>query len=458
EQVKVISDLLNRVEETGNYFSSYRWDYGDMAELIGRKRDFITAAGPLVDRIEDWKDMCTDGEYVLSEAVITVYGTFSGYLEEIAELLLSGRSADARSVYYDMAAGCCEYLGKYSRSLLEEFIGESGRLYTELSITDLKLGRLQNIILVLMILSGCFLVHDLVRTIKALLVFTRAAEAIGRGDLDYPDVSVVGSGEIQNLTVVFNDMKNSMKSTVEVLEEKNRMEAELHRRETEALELESLLEREQLQQLRSQINPHFLFNTLNMVVYSAGQEGAEKTRRLLGALSNLFRYSLASNDFYAPLSREIRIVNEFYLLYHERFGDRILLKWQVDRDIDVTETLIPSFILQPLCENSFKHGLLPLEDGGTVTVSVHRDGLLLRFTVEDDGAGMDGKTLADLLERMKSRSLSGEHLGLYNVDARLRLSGNGFLSVRSEKGKGTVVEFSVVEKREAEDDDQDCDC
>ena len=458
EQVKVISDLLNRVEEEASFLSSYRWDYGDISEVVLKKKEYLAQTGPLIDEIKAGQGGFTEAEYVLSEAVITVYGTLSGYLDVITDLLLVNRSADARNVYYDSAASCCEYLANYSRSLLEEFITESGRIHTEISNTDYVLTRLQNILFVLMILSGFLLVHDLVRTINALLVFTRAAEAIGKGDLDYPDVTVMGSGEIQNLTDVFNEMKNSMKNTVEVLEEKNRMETELHKRETEALELESLLEREQLQQLRSQINPHFLFNTLNMVVYSAGQEGADKTKRLLSALSNLFRYSLASNDFQAPLSQEIRIVNEFYMLYHERFGDRIILKWQVDRDIDVTETLVPSFILQPLVENCFKHALAPLEEGGCVTISVkRRDGLIL-FRVEDNGAGMDENTLYSLRARMRSRASSGVHLGLYNVDARLRLSGNGSLSVESEKGKGTVVEFSVKEMREDWDDFQDSDC
>lgn len=458
EQMDCISDLLALIEDEGHFLASFRWDYGDISELVVRRKAFLTDSKPLVDHMIAFQDELTESEYVLSEAAVTVYGTFTGYLTQITEYLLTNNTAAAREVYYEKASGCRTYLAKYTRSLLEEFIGESGRLYTELSEEDQVITKLQNVLLVLMILSGCLLVHDLVRTINALLVFTRAAEAIGGGNLDYPDVAVVGSGEIQNLTTVFNGMKNSMKSTVQVLEEKNRMEAELHRKETEALELESLLEREQLQQLRSQINPHFLFNTLNMVVYSAGQEGAEKTKRLLGALSNLFRYSLASNDFLAPLSQEIRIVNEFYLLYHERFGDRIILKWHVDRDIDVTETLVPSFILQPLVENCFKHGLTPLEQGGCVTISVRSDGGQIMFRVEDNGAGMGADTLDYIRERMKNRSASGNHLGLYNVDARLRLSGNGSLSVRSEMGKGTVVEFTVAEKEREYDDVQDCDC
>ena len=79
------------------------------------------------------------------------------------------------------------------------------------------------------------------------------------------------------------------------------------------------------------------------------------------------------------------------------------------------------------------------------------------FRVEDNGAGMGADTLDYIRERMKNRSASGNHLGLYNVDARLRLSGNGSLSVRSEMGKGTVVEFTVAEKEREYDDVQDCD-
>ena len=93
----------------------------------------------------------------------------------------------------------------------------------------------------------------------------KAAKEIGKGNLNYPDVEVRGSEEIENLAAVFNEMKHSMQTAVSVLEDKHRMEIELKEKENEAIEFESILEREKLQKLRSQINPHFLF-LLSMIL------------------------------------------------------------------------------------------------------------------------------------------------------------------------------------------------
>ena len=98
------------------------------------------------------------------------------------------------------------------------------------------------------------------------------------------------------------------------------MERELHRQKTEALELQNRMERSRLQQLRSQIDPHFLFNTLNVILQTAGQEKAYRTQALITALSHLLRYSLMSNDEQVPLAREVRIVDEYYSIYHVRFA------------------------------------------------------------------------------------------------------------------------------------------
>lgn len=183
---------------------------------------------------------------------------------------------------------------------------------------------------------------------------------------------------------------------VRLLEEKNEMERVLPRKENEALEYQTLMEREKLQQLRSQINPHFLFNTLNVIMYTSQQEGATRTHSLIGSLSRLFRYALGSNEAQVPLSREVHIVDEFYSLYQARFGDRMRMQWHISPEVDLTETMVPSFILQPLVENAFKHGLGPKEEGGCVDVSICVQEKTRIITVTDDGVGMSEEALDNL--------------------------------------------------------------
>ena len=109
-------------------------------------------------------------------------------------------------------------------------------------------------------------------------------------------------------------------------------------------------ERSRMQQLRSQIDPHFLFNTLNVIQQTASTEKGYRTQALIMALSHLLRYSLMSNDEQVPLAREVRIVDEYYSIYHVRFGGRVRMRWCISDSLDLTETMVPSFILQPLVE------------------------------------------------------------------------------------------------------------
>ena len=244
------------------------------------------------------------------------------------------------------------------------------------------------------------------------------------------------------------------------LREKNEMEQALHQQKTQALELQNRMERSRLQQLRSQIDPHFLFNTLNVILQTAGQETAYRTQALITALSHLLRYSLMSNDEQVPLSREVRIVDEYYSIYHVRFGERVQMEWRISDSIDLTETLVPSFILQPIVENAFKHGIAPKEEGGRVRIRVNplRDKGLLYISVCDNGVGIAPEQLHELQTALESPDERWEHIGVYNVAARLRLLDQRCaLKVRSHPGRGTAVSLylPLVEPTEEEDLDDD---
>lgn len=193
-------------------------------------------------------------------------------------------------------------------------------------------------------------------------------------------------------------------------------------------------------------------------MYSAQQEKAARTQSLIGSLSRLFRYALGSNEAKVPLSREIHIVDEFYALYRARFGERMRLKWFLSPEVELTETMVPSFILQPLVENAFKHGLGPKEEGGCVEVHAEAEAGALKIRVRDDGVGMSEEALASLRRNLRNPPDTGEHIGMYNVAARLRLSGEGYgMEILSQEGQGTEVVLrlplvSLWDEEEALDD------
>lgn len=457
ENIQTISQFLGDVEGCMTALEKHRWDLGDAASLVVTIREYREASQPHLDNISSDLPEVSEAQYLLANAARTTYNTLNTTLDQIIDLLLAGDRAGASALYYDKAEPCGGYLMQYTRQLLEQAIYDNQGAYTALSTRSDRLEQVQNLMILLCVVLGVIVLVSLVRVLRSVVQMARASQAISRGEFDIPDMDESMSDEIGHMAHAFNEMKRSMKQQVELLQEKHEMERRLRKTETEALELQNLMEREKLQQLRSQINPHFLFNTLNVISYNAQQEGAPRTQALIGSLSRLFRYTLQSNETRVPLSREVHIVDEFYTLYHVRFGDRIRLSWEIAPEVELTETLVPSFILQPLVENSFKHGILPREEGGCVVISMHIEDGLLNIAVADDGVGMNDETLDALRRNLRNPPTTGEHIGMYNVAARLRLFGRNYgMGVRSREGEGTVTTLwmpLVIQEEEEEADD-----
>lgn len=442
--IYAISRFLNSIESSLTLMESYRWDYGDAEALVKGIEQQKKNAASYLQSIE--KDLNTVGEeqYLLARAVSTTYLTFSQSMDAVEEDLKAGYVTLASTRYYEKAQPCGTYLQQYTRQLLEAAIYQNQNDYLHTITLQQQLHNLQILVVCTCVILAAVLIVLMRRLLGPVQEMALASQQIAGGNLDVPDIIAPQEDEIGRMAASFNEMKHSMKNRVQLLNEKNEMQQALHRRETETLEMQALVEREKLQQLRSQINPHFLFNTLNVIQYTAGQEKAYRTQSLLTSLSKLFRYSLGSNEEKVPLSNEIRIVDSLFLLYHVRFGDRIRMEWGIPDDIDLTETMVPSFLLQPLVENAFHHGLSPKEEGGLVRIEFEYRGDRLIIRVCDDGVGMDAKTLAAVRQRLETPPTNGEHIGLYNVAARLRLQADGSqMKIDSRPGVGTQVELDL---------------
>lgn len=462
ESIQSISQFLNDVEGSMTALDNYRWDFGDTDALVETLRQQQKGSDAHLKQIDRDLGVVSEEQYLLANAAATTYGTFSVTVEEIIGLLQADRSDEASDLYYEKAVPCGDYLRQYTQQLLERAIRDNQSTYVNLNRLNGKLKEAQTIVLILCLVLGIILIISLLALLSSVKDMARASREISLGNFDTPDVDETLQDEIGQMARAFNEMKRSMKQQVRLLEERNQMQQQLLRKENEALEYQTLIEREKLQQLRSQINPHFLFNTLNVIMYSAQQEKAARTQSLIGSLSRLFRYALGSNEAKVPLSREIHIVDEFYSLYRARFGERMKLKWFLSPEVELTETMVPSFILQPLVENAFKHGLGPKEEGGCVEVYVDVETGALKICVRDDGVGMNQEDLTRLRRNLRNPPDTGEHIGMYNVAARLRLSGEGYgMEIRSREGQGTEVVLRLPLVRlwdeEEEQDDQDSD-
>ncbi len=210
----------------------------------------------------------------------------------------------------------------------------------------------------------------------------------------------------------------------------------LQRQEQEKSELAIKNKEMQISLLKSQINPHFLFNTLNSIS-TLMHSSKEKARRVITQLSDIFRYALDSHsDEMVKLIHEINFIENYIRIQQVRFGERLQFKKDIDPDCLGTE--IPPMILQPLVENSVKYGIAPKEEGGTIYLTVRRAGRVIFFEVRDDGLGIKAKKIMD-------GSSSG--VGMANTDRRLKsyYGQQSGLRIRANES-GYAVSFFIEEK------------
>jgi two-component system, LytTR family, sensor kinase len=196
-----------------------------------------------------------------------------------------------------------------------------------------------------------------------------------------------------------------------------------------------LLIQARLDALSSQINPHFLFNTLN-TVSSLIRTNPDQARMVILRLSNILRRLLRKHDNFNPLREELSFIDDYLSIEMVRFGPK--LQFIKDVDPDTLDRLVPSMLLQPLVENSIKHGLSAKVDGGIIRVRSHIIDGRLRLMVEDDGVGIPEVKLATLLER---------GIGVSNVNERLKVlfSNDYKMSIDSRPGEGTRTEIEIPE-------------
>jgi len=200
-------------------------------------------------------------------------------------------------------------------------------------------------------------------------------------------------------------------------------------------EQEKLLLAARIEALSSQINPHFLFNALNSIA-SLIRSNPETARVLVGKLSSLLRQRLKSRDYFVTLREELESIDQYLDIEVARFGPQLhVTKVIAPETLDV---IVPSMILQPLIENSIKHGLTAKVGGGTVTLRSFRDNGHAVIEVLDDGLGMDD-------EQLRAALTAG--IGLSNVDERLRVTyGENYrLKLSSRVGEGTCARIEIPE-------------
>lgn len=403
--------------------------------------------------------------YFLLRAISNAISVYEARCGEAIGARLEGREGHYLP-YYE-----AERIGRYIEGYIEELLYVSlreGNYRADRLMRRAGVVRSAGLAAILAVLALSFVSALLfsARLSNPIRKLARLALRISEGDLNVGEIPVRSADEVGVLAGAFNRMSASIRRMVEDLKEKAHLEAKLHDEELAMARMERLLREAQFAGLQAQINPHFLFNTLNIISRTAMFEHADETAALIRSLASLFRYNLTSPNANIPLSEELEIIRQYMNIQGRRFADRIRFRLECS---PAAESIgIPPFILQPLVENAVIHGLEPREEGGTLLVSIRRRSRSVRIRVLDTGVGMTRDEVrrhfggtpdepeppethaagADAHGRPDSKLPSG--IGIGNVLRRLALtySGRAQLSVASRPGTGTLVTVRLPLDRE----------
>ena len=286
-------------------------------------------------------------------------------------------------------------------------------------------------ILILSFLSISMATKHIARPTQDLL---ESMKLFGRGNLSHR-VEVKTTDEIGQIGSEYNRMAENIETLIE-----------------KVYKMEITQKQAEIDFLCMQINPHFLYNTLDTISWMAIMQGNLDISEMTISLADLLR-AMIKKDRFVTVEEEMKTVKDYLLIQGQRFGDKISVIYDIDEQAYPCQ--IPNFILQPLIENAIIHGLEPKLDKGTLRVQIRLEEDRVVFCIADDGVGMSREEIRELYEKCEMND-TNQNIGLKNVYRRLILcyGETSRLNIESEKHRGTKINFILpMTVREQEEEE-----
>lgn len=336
-----------------------------------------------------------------------------------------------------------EYLRDYASGLTQITMENGNDIY------EMKVPAFQRIpilitifavfVLIFLILFSGVMVNTIVKPAQML---ANSSRKIAQNDFSGEDLAVPNNDEMGELVHAFNKMKHATEGYINTLKKNSEMAELLHREELERMDMEKQLNVARLELLKSQIDPHFLFNTLNMIGCMARLEDAVTTEKMIYSMGNLFRYTLKTSEQIVILERELKVVEDYIYIQQMRFGSRI--RYDSSIEVDGGEVQIPSFSLQPIVENAIIHGLSKKEEGGRLHLRIWKQDGNMIISVTDTGVGMTKERCGELTTALSSRKTSRAGIGLGNIYKRIHIMYiGGDMKIYSRKNCATTIQMVI---------------
>ena len=376
-----------------------------------------------------------------------------------------GRISSEYIAHFSRSNEVSDFIKFYINNLLNDKLQSGSIRYEAITKNMTFVSYLNLFIIIASVTFNIFLaILFTYRLTRPIINLSHSAERISAGDFDIEPVMIETDDEISVLANAFNKMVVNIRSYINEIKNQVEVESRLKEQEMQNLKMKSLLKDAELKSLQSQINPHFLFNTLNAASQLSMMEAADKTSEFIENISALFRYNLRSLEEPVTLREEIKYVKNYMCILKTRFGDRI--EFYIDVDEDLLDVKIPCIIIQPILENAFIHGLEDMEENGVIHLNIKAIEDKIHIEVVDNGVGMDEKRVYAILMTDEDEDTSNRHvtgIGMHNVIDRLRLfynivDINHVIEIESEIGIGTKVTLKIPKGEEVYCLDKAADC
>ncbi|MCR5641307.1 MAG: histidine kinase [Lachnospiraceae bacterium] len=386
-------------------------DYVALSQFYLEEENFRTLTGKLSNKASDNRVM------LLQKNIRSMSEDFLNYADN-AITAKRGMNVEGYRQNYEKAMELYGFINTDLAELNELLFQNNARSYQTLqqALNYMEVASAALIIIIMVI--GIIVVASTTRGIVAPLAqLSEAAARVGAGNFSQRIPDPDSQDEISIVTRAFNGMLDSLNLYIEKVREG--AEKEQMMKEQELL-MENHLKEAQLRFLQAQINPHFLFNSLNAGVQLAEMEDDEKTAVFLGKMADFFRYNVKKGTEDARIAEELSVVENYIYILNVRFAGEIMFSKEVDES--ALNYRIPSMILQPLVENAVNHGIRDMIGEGWIRLTIHNDPDRVVVVVEDNGKGMTREQIDNIMMRVETtHEDDSTGIGLDNVISRLSL-------------------------------------
>ena len=402
-------------------------------------------------------DLLKEKSFRASRSFVDYYNMVETYLDECIILvqLMEQTKGELQNIrnnseseellkQFELVQYTISYININFKSVFSEDVSRIRSAEVEISSQHLRIYSIILFLLTLSSLISFFYVKSILMTARQLKIMTAFASKLKNNPYHQEEIRINSNDELALFAQAFDEMIMTIQTQMAEIKENAQIRERLKNAEIERLEMNGALQMSHLQLLQSRINPHFLFNTLNMIKSTASEEGAKTSYDLIETTSTLLQYNLTKLSEPVWLSEEIENIKNYISLQKKRFGNRISYTYSIGGP--EIEQQMPAMILQPLIENSITHGLKEIPWGAKVNIAAMKKNNRLLIIVTDNGIGFNEEKKQQILKECQSKEIISR-IGLRNVYQRLHYFYKGDIEfiLNSKQGE-TRIGFSLPVK------------